>query len=336
MFAYQPNPKFPLVAANQSAPASETGDGVSPAPAMNDPATPVVPPVSTGAPTLSVDPATGPVPTVTDAPLPSDTSASDPPADNDPTDPPPTDDTAEQPPPPTGDKLPPPVVDLDPDDPDSTAVSLVDQGPVSVPSTPPKGIVKFGEYAARWLTLYDLTGHALQSAAGYAPAAWQLNTTEQPDGGVTLTIAYQAIGHATGNQPGGTLHVQQHVVQYLTDDALTFADDTLTYSFGNYAYQHPCMGPLRITGVVTCSGAVTLTAATQQWDGAYACQTGVGGVTVIAVGSPHAIAFQLTKEIGGQTVAPQAFTFSGTYSDNGVAYPFPKGVPASSAWCAAN
>lgn len=349
-FAFKPNPPSPAAVTNGATPGNGDEADAEPALPFRDPGTPVVPPVSAGAPTLSVDPATGPVAAATEPP-PTEAAAGDDPApDGEPTDPSATDTNdppppgSNGPPPPTGGK-PPPIADLDPDvpivsddlpaDADLADIDLADQGPITVPIQPKQGIVKFGEYPARWLTLYDLTGHALQAATGYAPAAWKFSKTVQLDGGVALNIEYQAIGQASGQQPGGTVHVHQQVVQYLADDGVTFADDHQTYTFGNFAYQHPCMGPLRINGVVTCGGAVTLTAATQQWAGAYDCQTGFGGVTVTAVGTPHTISFQVEKAIDGKTATPQAFDFSGTYSDNGVAYPFSKGVPAAVEWCAA-
>lgn len=204
-----------------------------------------------------------------------------------------------------------------------------------LPAPPPPvapQMAKFGDYAARWLALFDLTGHALSHGTGLSDISQF--ATPLPNGGVQHTVHLVVTGQAGGGAPGGAVAVTRQATITTSANVAQYDPDTIQYQFDYFRYQHACMGLLEITGEMTCSGKLAWDASAGAWDGAHACESGSGGITVVAVGNPHTLHVAVTRSVLGKMGDANATTFTGDYLENDASYPIPATVPPAVAWCA--
>lgn len=235
----------------------------------------------------------------------------------------PTDVPADDPP----DPLPPVPFQLVP-----PAAAPSPKAPVPAPAPPvAPQMAKFGDFAASWLALYDLTGHALVHGTGFSDISQFV--TPLPDGGVQHTMHLVVTGQAGSGAPGGTVAVTRQAAITTAANAVQYDPDTIHYLFDHFRYQHPCMSLLEITGEMTCSGQLTWDKNTGAWNGAHACESGNAGIAVVAVGNPHTLHVAVTRAIDGPLGDATAVTLAGDYLENGAYYPFPATVPPAVTWC---
>jgi hypothetical protein len=206
------------------------------------------------------------------------------------------------------------------------------------PTTPAEAdapvFVKFGDEPARWLALYELTGHALEQGGAILEASTLLDPSDiDPADGSDIITTRRVASHPEIASTGEATMVR--TVTYVTQgDSVGLKNDLITITFDHFQYHHSCVGKLEVTGTVICGGHLASTATPGAFDGLYLCANIGGAIEVKAVNYAHPITFFVTQAIAGPLQAPTSHGYAGKYTSHGVPRAFPATVPTGLAICA--